>query len=286
MAELRIGTCSWKYPSWQGLIYPDSGKTFNYLPEYSRRFDTVEVDQWFWSLFPGKNPVLPSPATVEEYAAAVPDNFRFSVKAPNSITLTHPYKKSKDEALVTNPHFLSVPLCVDFLKALAPLGPKLGPVMFQFEYLNKQKMASQRAFLKALDIFLSTLPGDFTFAVESRNPNYLNRAYFDFLHDHKAAPVFIQGYYMPSIVSLYEKFADSIRGTAVIRLHGYDRDEMEKATGEKWNAIVAPKDEELSAVAKMIRDLIKRNVNVYLNVNNHFEGSAPLTIEKMVKLLA
>jgi len=285
MAEVRIGTCSWKYPSWRGLVYDETGRGVDYLAAYAGRYDTVEVDQWFWSLFPGKPPVLPRRAAVEEYAAAVPENFRFSVKAPNSITLTHRYKKTKDEPLVPNPHFLSVPLCVDFLKTLAPLGKGLGPVMFQFEYLNKQKMASQTQFLKALDIFLSSLPDGFTFTVEPRNPNYLNRAYFDFLNEHRAAHVFIQGYYMPPIVGLYERFADSIRGTAVIRLHGPDRGEMERAADGDWSRIIAPKDDELTNVAKMIRDLVKRSVNVYINVNNHFEGSAPLTIQKLAKLL-
>ncbi len=285
MAELRIGTCSWKYPSWEGLVYSRTGKDVNFLEEYAKKYDSVEVDQWFWSLFPGATPVLPRPAAAAEYAASVGEDFRFSVKAPNSLTLSHYYKKKKEEELVSNPHFLSVPLFVQFLKALAPLGQRLGPVMFQFEYLNKLKMPSQRHFLKVLGIFLSTLPDGYSFAVELRNPNYMNRAWFDFLNEYKAAHVFLQGYYMPPITDIYTRFRDSIKGTAVIRLHGSDRDGMEKITGDRWDRMVAPKDRELPGVAEMIRDLLKRNVNVYLNVNNHYEGSSPLTIEKLVKLL-
>ncbi len=286
MAELRIGTCSWKYPSWEGLVYSKTGKDVNFLEEYAQKYDSVEVDQWFWSLFPGASPVLPRPATAAEYSAAVGEDFRFSVKAPNSLTLTHYYKKKKEEDLAANPHFLSVPLFISFLKSLAPLTGRLGPIMFQFEYLNKMKMASQRQFQKLLDIFLSALPDGFTWAVESRNPNYLNRSWFDFLAAHRAAHVFLQGYYMPPITEIYEKFRESIRGTAVIRLHGSDRDGMEKITGDRWNTMVAPRDAELPGVVEMIRDLLKRNVNVYLNVNNHYEGSAPLTIEKLLQLLA
>lgn len=40
---MRIGTCSWKYDSWKGLVYPDFGE-FNYLEEYSRHYNTVEID--------------------------------------------------------------------------------------------------------------------------------------------------------------------------------------------------------------------------------------------------
>jgi hypothetical protein len=55
----HIGTCSWRYDSLQGIIYPES-KPFNYLQEYSRHYKTVEVDQWFWSLFTGDKVVLPT----------------------------------------------------------------------------------------------------------------------------------------------------------------------------------------------------------------------------------
>ncbi|PLX23103.1 MAG: DUF72 domain-containing protein, partial [Ignavibacteria bacterium] len=46
MARLRIGTCSWKYPSWKGIVY-SAPKGINYLEEYARVYDTVEIDQWF-----------------------------------------------------------------------------------------------------------------------------------------------------------------------------------------------------------------------------------------------
>jgi len=71
----------------------------------------------------------------------------------------------------------------------------------------------------------------------------------------------------------------------VIRLHGPDRQGIEKKTGKRWNQLVAPKDEELAAVAEMIMDLLDQGATVYLNVNNHYEGSAPLTIERIRKLL-
>src|SRR6056297_1251867 len=34
MPSLRIGTCSWKYPSWEGLVY-SAPKDINYLEEYA-----------------------------------------------------------------------------------------------------------------------------------------------------------------------------------------------------------------------------------------------------------
>jgi uncharacterized protein YecE (DUF72 family) len=58
MKKLWIGTCSWKYDSWKGIVYPEFGD-FNYLEEYSKKYNTVEIDQWFWSLFPNNKVTLP-----------------------------------------------------------------------------------------------------------------------------------------------------------------------------------------------------------------------------------
>ena len=44
-------------------------------------------------------------------------------------------------------------------------------------------------------------------------------------------------------------------------------------------------NEELNDIVEMIKDLKNRGVEVYLNVNNHYEGCAPMTIEKIEKLL-
>jgi uncharacterized protein YecE (DUF72 family) len=121
--------------------------------------------------------------------------------------------------------------------------------------------------------------------VEIRNPAWLNGQYFDFLSLHGLGNVFIQGYYMPPVVPIYMKAAPKLEGTCVVRLHGPDRGGIEKQTGEMWDKIVAPKDAELPHIAGMVKDMLSRGLVVYLNVNNHYEGSGPLTIEKLRNLL-
>jgi uncharacterized protein YecE (DUF72 family) len=280
MADLRMGTCSWKFDSWRGLVYPEHGD-FNYLAEYAKRFDAVEVDQWFWSLHSPGKVTLPRPAVVREYTAAVPDGFKFSVKVPNSLTLTHYYRKSGSEPLVENPHFLSPGIFEEFLRILDPMGDRLGPLMFEFEYLNRKKMASQGAFMERFKAFAALLPRGYTYCIETRNPNYLNQAYFDFLDEIGFRHVFIQGYYMPSIFGIYETHAASIKDLTVIRLHGPDRQAIEARTGKTWNAIVEPKDSEIRNLREMLAKLDAMGVTTYVNVNNHYEGSAPLTIERI-----
>jgi uncharacterized protein YecE (DUF72 family) len=287
MAKLRIGTCSWRFPSWHGLVY-SAPKGINYLQEYAEQYETVEIDRWFWSLF-GKDSVgLPQPADVEEYRRSVPDDFVFTVKAPNSVTLTHFYKKAKRDPLVENPYFLSPSLFHTFLARLEPLGHTLGPVMFQFEYLNRKKIASQSRFQERFQAFTAELPADHRYGLEVRNGKYMNRSFFEFLLQNRLSPVLLQGYWMPSITDVYEKWKSLIhqQEVIVIRLLGPDRKGIEKLTGKEWNRVVAPKDEELVAIVEMVETLLARGLTVYLNVNNHYEGSAPLTIERVRRLLS
>jgi uncharacterized protein YecE (DUF72 family) len=282
--NLRIGTCSWKYPSWKNLVY-SAAKPRNFLAEYARQYDTVEIDQWFWSLF-GKDKIqLPRPETVDEYLGSVPEDFKFTIKAPNSITLTHFYTRLTGGKLIENPSFLSVPLFLEFIDLIAPLRERLGLVMLQFEYLNQKKMSGLKEFLIRLDAFLDALPADLPIALEPRNPHYFSTAYFEYLVDKGLSHVFIQGYYMPEITSIYERYGHLIETPVIIRLHGYERDQIEKKTNKIYDTIVEPKDDEIPGVIEMIQDLRSRGIDVYLNVNNHYEGSAPLTIEKIRGLL-
>jgi len=284
MAELRIGTCSWKFPSWHGLVY-SAPKGINYLQEYATHYNTVEIDQWFWSLF-GDTVKLPDPQDVQAYRDSVPDDFRFTVKAPNSITLSHLHS-AKGKPLVANPHFLSPSLCGTFLARLDPLRDLLGPVMFQFEYLNKQKMPSQDQFQALFQRFVEQLPTSYQYGVEIRNQNYLNASYFQFLLRNKLVPVLLQGYWMPPVEGIFERWgAELARHQAVvIRLHGPNRQEMEEETGSQWDQIIVPRDRELGAVVSMSQRLVAEKVDVYLNVNNHYEGSAPITIERIRQIL-
>jgi uncharacterized protein YecE (DUF72 family) len=162
---VRIGTCSWKYPSWKGLVYSQA-TGIDYLAEYARKYDTVEIDQWFWT--------LPERDTAAQYASVTPDGFRFTVKLPNALSLTHPYRKKGQGDANPNPQFLSLSVFEDVLARLEPLHGKIGMLMLQFEYLNAQKMPSRGAFLEALGRFAAAAPRTLTLAIEPRNPKWID----------------------------------------------------------------------------------------------------------------
>jgi len=276
VARLRIGTCSWKYPSWEGLVYSrPSG--IDYLSEYARRYRSVEVDQWFWTR-------LPSAPDVAAYRAAVDDGFRFTVKAPNALTLPQlPARRGGPAASAPrpNPDFLSPALLAEFLRELEPLAPVLGMIMLQFGYLNQAMLSGQAELLQRLERFLAEAPRGVPCAVEIRNPRWLNRRHFEFLREHGVHAVLVEGYWMDPVADTVRRAAGLIEGAVVIRLHGPDREAMEERSGGDWSRLVRPRDAELAEMAATVRRLLLAGVDVFLNVNNHYEGSAPLTIERL-----
>jgi len=266
------------------LVYSQA-KGINYLAEYALKYNSVEIDQWFWSLFKEGQVVLPDQNTAREYAESVPRDFIFTIKVPNSITLTHFYKKNRGDPLIRNPHFLSTELFYQFLESIEPLQGRLGPLMLQFEYLNKLKMESLSAFSFALENFFKTIPKNYTYGIEIRNPNYLQPTYFKFLQKHNICCVFLQGYFMPDIAPVYNKYKEYIAGCSVIRLHGPHREDIEKQADNRWDKIIIARDQELADVVNMVNSILSRGIDVFLNVNNHYEGSSPLTIERIQRLL-
>ena len=289
MGEIRIGTCSWKYPSWTGLVY-SAPEGIDYLAEYARSFRTVEVDQWFWSLFAGGKIVLPDRRVAEGYASVVPDGFRFSVKVPNSVTLTHPYARETGGKLVPNPSFLSADLFARFVDCLGNLADKVDAWMLQFEYINKAKMPDAPSFRAALGAFLRELPRaagrTLPLFVEIRNPAWLTEDHFRFLEGEGAFPVFLQGYFMPDVRETWPIAEPFVRERALFRLHGPDRAGMEKKTKEDWSRIVEPRDAEIDGLARLFSRLGAIGLDLIVNVNNHYEGSAPLTVKKLRERLA
>ena len=283
MERISICTCSWKYPSWEHLVY-SSSQPENYLAEYAQHFDMVEIDQWFWSL--GKESAgLPKRETVELYHASTPDEFQFIIKCPNALTKVF-HDHTTQEPLRVNKYFLNPEFMKSFIESLHPLASKIGLLVFQFGYINKEMMQNQQQFLDALEQFFSAIPSGTPYAIEIRNPKWLNGTWFTWLMQHKIAPVLLQGYWMEDINETVNRYENLIGDTISIRLHGEDREEIEVETGGNWNHLIHPRDRELGSVTQSLTMLAERGRVVYVQVNNHYEGSAPLTIERLKTLLA
>ena len=84
---------------------------------------------------------------------------------------------------------------------------------------------------------------------------------------------------------MYGQHAEKQADRAVIRLHGPDREAMDERAGKDWSRIVEPRDGELSALAVVVRDMQKRGKKAWIFANNHYEGCAPLTIQRIKERL-
>lgn len=279
---IEFGTCSWNYDSWTGLVY--SGKksrSAEYLPEYSEKYNTAEIDSWFYK--------LPEAADAKEYRSLTPEGFSFACKITESISLTHERTRTSSVPLKTNPEFLSVDAYADYIKGTEAIRSRIFLAELEFEYLNKQKMSGAAEFLKALERFVDALEAKglknaLPLGVECRNANYLTRDYFKALRDFGVAHVFSEKQYLPHIYELYDKNSDLVGERTAIRLLGGDRKEIEAKTKGVWNTIIEPK-KDLPEIAAMLRDLSEGSRLVKAYFNNHYEGSAPLSIERIKALL-
>lgn len=275
MSSIQFGTCSWNYDSWIDLVY--SGKrnrAAEYLLEYSQKFDTVEVDSWFYK--------IPSPDEVGEYLSVSGDNLTFSCKLFNGITLTHHRSHSKGTQSEKNNDFLSIDLFNRYLDSIRKMHSRsrLVAIEMEFEYLNRQKMSSLDAFLKHLDTFFGSIDHDVPLAVETRNGNYLHEEYFSLLNKWNVSHVFSEKLYMPHIYEVYKKYDNLLTDKVIIRLLGGDRKKIEETTKGKWDKLVDEKPD-LPQIVEMLKALEISGKKVFVYVNNHYEGCAPLTIEKI-----
>jgi uncharacterized protein YecE (DUF72 family) len=88
MIKLKIGTCSWKFESWVGLVYSRTCRTAaHYLREYSRKYRMAEIDSWFYR--------MPDRKVVLDYLDNVDEDFCFTCKLPMSIMLTKYMRNSE-----------------------------------------------------------------------------------------------------------------------------------------------------------------------------------------------
>jgi uncharacterized protein YecE (DUF72 family) len=262
LGKLRIGTCSWNYESWP-IYSVKQNRAADYLSEYCLFFDTAEIDSWFYR--------PPDERTVKDYDLNTPDSFVFTAKVPS--ILTRPVIGD-----VPNDQFLNPDTFNTLVGTVRGLGKKLGVLIFQFEYMNLLKMAGLDYFLSSLERFLAQVDRSFPVAVETRNGNYLTDGYFSFLSNNNVIPVLSQKIYMPDIGTVWEKLSKVKIEKAVIRLLGDDRQEMEKKAGGKWNALIEEKPEK-SRIAEMVHRMQEAGIEIFMNINNHYEGSAVITAE-------
>jgi uncharacterized protein YecE (DUF72 family) len=290
-----IGTSSWKYPGWFGMLYDRARYEFrgrfaqsrfnrNCLAEYAELFKTVCVDAAYYN--------FPSKQYLEGMASQTPEDFLFSLKVTDAITIkNYPnLERFGDQAGKPNPNFLNAELfATGFLQPCEAIRPNIGLLIFEFSRFWPSDYEHGREFVADLDRFLSQVPPDWPYGVEVRNRAWLRSAYFECLARHKVTHVFNSWEAMPPVeqqMSLPGSRTNSNLVAARFLLKPGRQYEEAVKRFEPYDQIKEEIPEARAAGKALIAEGKasgpKRRTFVY--VNNRLEGNAPDTIRAMVSL--
>jgi len=255
-SEFRVGTSSWSSQDWVGVFYPEGTPPADFITEYAKHFGTVEIDSTFYR--------PPTPAMVRNWARRTPQGFKFAAKVPRSITHDKVMQNCEDELK-------------EFLKAMDLLEDKLGPLLFQFPYFNRQAFATLQDFLARLKPLFAKLPSGYSFALETRNKNWINLPLLDLLRQHHIALTLIDHPWMTPVSQLAVKYDLVTADWTYLRWLG-DRKGIEQKTRD-WSRVIVDRQHEMEAWVPFIDRLLERNVRIYAYFNNHYAGFAPGSVQ-------
>ncbi len=283
---LRMGTSSWSFPGWEGLVYdrraPETVLARHGLAAYAHHplLRTVGVDRTFYRSIP--------PAEFRAMADAVPEDFRFLVKADR--LLTSPTDPGGGPLRGVNLRFLDASWATE--EVVGPmvegLGPKAGPLLFQFPPIPPNLVGGKGAFVERLHRFLDALPRGPAYAVEIRTPAFLTPDYATVLETSQASHCFTVHPAMPplehqtSVVRHFEQPALVVRWM----LHAGLQYEVAKDRYEPFDRIVDEDADSLGKITVAVLDAIIAERPAFVVVNNKAEGSAPLSVFRLARRIA
>ncbi|MHC5009482.1 MAG: DUF72 domain-containing protein, partial [Planctomycetota bacterium] len=170
-----------------------------------------------------------------------------------------------------------------FLEVMRRMGDRLGPLVLQFPYFNREAFPSPGPFFERLDRFLSDLPRDgLQYGVEVRNRAWVTRALRDLLARHETALVLVDQAWMPHGDEVEKKFDPVTADFAYVRLLG-DRKAVEKHT-KTWEREVIDHAPRLERWASLLARMMDRGVRSLVYVNNHYAGHAPATVRRLMEM--
>lgn len=161
--QVHVGCAKWGRKEWVGKIYPPKTKDANFLDEYVKHFDCIELNATFYNVYPA--------ATISKWKEKADSNpdFRFCPKFSQSISHIRRLKNAEE-------------ITTQFYEGIMAFGDKLGPLFLQLSDNFTPKSFPE---LKA---YLEHLPKDVPIFVELRHKEWfansdVRDAAFGLLHD-------------------------------------------------------------------------------------------------------
>jgi uncharacterized protein YecE (DUF72 family) len=147
--SLHIGTSGWAYKEWKPAFYPADLPSNRFLEHYGSVLTGCEINATFYR--------LQSEAVMAGWAAAVPDGFRFAVKAHKRLTFTKQMAWTDDDRA-----FLA-----RFVAPLTQLGDRFGAIHFRYPETRERDDAGLAAVLEAM-------PDGLPFAMDFRHASWMD----------------------------------------------------------------------------------------------------------------
>ncbi len=283
---LRLGTSSWSFPGWQGIVYDRlaSEETLarEGLAAYAAHplLRTVSIDRSFYR-----------PLAAEQfraYADAVADDFRFVVKADRLVT--SPLDPDARGVRSTNPRFLDPAYAT--AEVIAPtvegLAAKSGPIVFQFPPIAPNLVGGRSAFLERLHRFLESLPKPHTYAIELRTPAFLTEQYARMLEATGASHCYNVHPASAPLARQLELLHPFQQPTLVVRwmLGGGLEYVAAKERYAPFDRIVDEDPASRELIARTVLDATLAERDAFVIANNKAEGSAPLSVFRLAERVA
>jgi uncharacterized protein YecE (DUF72 family) len=326
---LYLGTSSWFFPGWAGLVYDRKAAepvlSREGLSAYGKHplFRSVGIDRTFYA------PI--EAAQFQRYAAQVPPHFRFLVKAP--AVVTDAFKRDpKGRTVAPNPGFLDAAWATEqfIVPALQGLGGardlkddlriahtqtvdtfsadshvadihsadtnKAGPLVFQFSPLGRGYTDEPARFAERLDSFFAQLPKSFEgtrplYAVEFRDAALVHGSIAQVLKAHGVAYCVGLHASMPKLAQQLPMLRALWPAPLVVRWSLNQsqgralRYEAAKSKYEPFDKLV---DEDLvtrQELADLAKKVLGAKERVFVIINNKAEGSAPLSLVRLLQAM-
>ena len=166
-AQIRIGIGGWTFPPWRGVFYPEKFPQAKELEYASSKLGAIEINATFYS--------RQSPKSWEKWGNTVPEGFRFTIKGSRYCVMRSRLAEGGEG--IGN----------FFAQGFAALGPKLGPIMWQFAPRRKFDRDDIAAFI---DLLPETLDGiALRHAIEPRHESFADEKFFELCRARNIAVV-------------------------------------------------------------------------------------------------
>ena len=221
MSKIRVGIGGWTYEPWRGSFFPDKWPQKRELEYASRQLTAIEINGTYYSGF--------KPATFAGWAQTVPDDFVFTVKASRFCT----NRKVLAEGGESIQRFVT--------QGIVELGPKLGPILWQFMATKKFDADDFGAFLKLLPDAQDGVK--LRHAVQVRHDSFHAPAFVDLCRAAGVAIVYAESADYPAIADVTSDFVYARLENAVeAEPQGYAADALDRwaAVAQDWAAGGSP----------------------------------------------